>query len=81
MSRARKILTGHSRAVLERARVGAVYFNMVSGLVSTSGRRIYVKNQRSIVQVLSKNRKKREEKKRKTEAKKEKKRGHSEKNL
>ena len=24
----RKILTGHSRAVLERARVGAIYFNM-----------------------------------------------------
>ena len=41
----REILTGHSRAVLELARVGATYFHMVpgSGLVSTSGTRIYVK--------------------------------------
>ena len=39
------ILTGHSRAVLELARVGATYFHMVpcSGLVSTSGTRMYVK--------------------------------------
>ena len=61
----REILTGHSRAVLEHARVGAINFNMVSGLVSTSGTRIYVKSQRSIVQVLSKNRKKEKRKKEK----------------
>ena len=41
----RKFLTGHStRAVLECARVGAIYFNMVAGsLVQVARARIFIK--------------------------------------
>ena len=65
----RKILTGHSRAVLERARV-APYISTWQRARQYKWYEDIRENQRSTVRVLSKNRKKKEKRKRKTETKK-----------